>query len=286
MAKMMDIIVGNTCVLIDRHPGNRERRKLYGLAGEYRLPKHGFEYRTPSNFWMQGYPLMSFVLGMARIVCAIVSDTKNGPMMVKAFMDAVPEDDIRRAINTNNFHLAYKNFKAIEPLLMEVTQTGDVYPLHIGTIKQFHYFVQTVREHGLEYWFKEDSLNHWCNLGEGHGFGAYDFLTKNVVAEMMKNPEVIKKPKETKVKKASPVKKTSPIKKDTPVKKKATKATKVAKPVREGLIKRMTKTKTAKRATSRPVAVLLLLGALVSLSGCNDPTKEPLNVPTFQAERK
>lgn len=28
------------------------RRRYYGLAGEYRVPKHGLEYRTLSNFWL------------------------------------------------------------------------------------------------------------------------------------------------------------------------------------------------------------------------------------------
>lgn len=64
---VLDVLVGNTCVLLDRHPLIAERRKVYGRAGEYRLPKHGLEYRTLSNFWLTNYRLMSFVFGMSRL---------------------------------------------------------------------------------------------------------------------------------------------------------------------------------------------------------------------------
>lgn len=64
---VLDVLVGNTCVLLDRHSLIAERRKVYGRAGEYRLPKHGLEYRTLSNFWLTNYRLMSFVFGMSRL---------------------------------------------------------------------------------------------------------------------------------------------------------------------------------------------------------------------------
>lgn len=64
---VLDILVGNTCVMLDRHPLIAERRKVYGRAGEYRLPKYGLEYRTLSNFWLKNYRLMSFVFGMSRL---------------------------------------------------------------------------------------------------------------------------------------------------------------------------------------------------------------------------
>src|SRR3990167_8021782 len=36
--RALDLIVGNTCVLMDRDPANVVRRKVYGRAGEFRLP--------------------------------------------------------------------------------------------------------------------------------------------------------------------------------------------------------------------------------------------------------
>lgn len=44
------------------------RRRFYGLAGEMRLPKHGFEYRTLGNFWL-GHPASAdLVFTMAKVI--------------------------------------------------------------------------------------------------------------------------------------------------------------------------------------------------------------------------
>ena len=53
LVALMDVLVGNTCVMIDRDPEAPERRLNYGRVGEYRLPPHGLEYRTLSNFWLR-----------------------------------------------------------------------------------------------------------------------------------------------------------------------------------------------------------------------------------------
>jgi len=177
---MLDIILGNTCVLIDRDWGNIERRKVYGQAGEYRTPNHGLEYRTLSNFWLTSYPLMSLVTGLAREVVQLVADTKED--YYEAFVSKIRKIDIIEAINNNDFDLAMSNFNKIKDLLMEVTP-NDVtgrYPITSSNIKEFHYFI----EKGIEHWFKEDPLTHWCNLPEGHNGGFYDFLNKQVCTEM------------------------------------------------------------------------------------------------------
>lgn len=44
------------------------RRKYYGLAGEFRLPDHGLEYRTLSNFWLRTPPLFYVTFEIARMV--------------------------------------------------------------------------------------------------------------------------------------------------------------------------------------------------------------------------
>lgn len=112
---ILDIVVGNTCVLLDRDVGNIERRKTYGMAGEFRLPKHGIEYRTLSNFWLRHYTVMSFVMSLARVSVAIA----NSPTVRKQFLDAVDIEQVRKAINNNNFSLALKNFNKIKGLFVE-----------------------------------------------------------------------------------------------------------------------------------------------------------------------
>lgn len=48
----LDAILGVTAVSFFANYDNPIRRQYYGLAGEYRLPPHGLEYRTLSNAWL------------------------------------------------------------------------------------------------------------------------------------------------------------------------------------------------------------------------------------------
>lgn len=49
------------------------RRRYYGLAGEFRLPKHGLEYRTLSNFWLSSAPLFHITFELARVIMRATS---------------------------------------------------------------------------------------------------------------------------------------------------------------------------------------------------------------------
>ncbi len=182
---MLDILVGNTCVLIDRHEGNKERRKCYGRAGEFRTPSHGVEYRTLSNFWLKSYPLMSFVFALARMAMDTIHFSTKKDNFAKEIMDAVDIKDIRKAINNNDFDLALKNFAKIKPIL-EARMSVE-HPLHADNMKEFLYFVGKVNTKGLEYWFKTDPLKYWAGLGEGNtnrGDGWERFLFNTVRKEI------------------------------------------------------------------------------------------------------
>jgi len=52
MVKALDAICAVACVSFFANMDNSRRRTMYGLAGEYRLPPHGMEYRTLSNAWL------------------------------------------------------------------------------------------------------------------------------------------------------------------------------------------------------------------------------------------
>jgi hypothetical protein len=189
MVKMLDIICGNTCVLIDRDEGNKIRRKLYGRAGEYRLPKHGLEYRTLSNFWLEAYPLMSFAFGMARLAVQLMShEPEKVDAYFKAFTEAVDMADIEKAINENDFDLAYSNFKKIEPLLLQVCAVQDHCPINRGNMAQFHYFVNRVKTLGIKHYFPQDPITHWTaqapTLLPSTRIGFHDFMRIVVDAEM------------------------------------------------------------------------------------------------------
>jgi hypothetical protein len=114
--KLMDVVVGNTCVLIDRDKGNITRRKVYGRAGEYRIKPYGLEYRTLSNFWLRSYPLYTFVFGLARYVMSLYLNGKTDEVL-----SLVDYKDIREAINKNDKKLAKANFDKIKGIF----PTGD-----------------------------------------------------------------------------------------------------------------------------------------------------------------
>lgn len=186
---LMDILCGNTCVLIDRDEANKERRKVYGRAGEYRLPDHGLEYRTLSNFWLTAPPLMSFAFGLARQAVELMV-SKNREDYYAAFTDAVKPKNIVAAINNNDFDLAMANFKDIEPLLLEVSSAYQ-HPIHRGHIKEFHYFVDTVKEQGLQHWFKRDPMTLWLE----NRWGFYSFCEGAIKPALRNAQKVVEAPK-------------------------------------------------------------------------------------------
>lgn len=118
LIQVMDIVVGNTCVLIDRDPANARRRKIYGRAGEHRIKPYGVEYRVPSNFWLKHYKLWSMVSGLARnSVCIVENDLED---KLFALFDM---KKVRDAINNNDYDLAMENFLIYKKFLVD----NDIY---------------------------------------------------------------------------------------------------------------------------------------------------------------
>jgi len=183
LVPLLDVIVGNTCVLIDRDAGNVERRKVYGRAGEYRLPKYGIEYRVLSNFWLRSYPMMSLVMGLARFAVNVLNSGKKN---TKAIMSKVNIEDIRKAINENDFELAYKNFSKIKKVITEMVDEEKSFsqynfPLKSSNLKSFEHFIKM----GMDNYFPEkDILGGWINNGNS-GNGWENFL--NNVDNQMKS---------------------------------------------------------------------------------------------------
>lgn len=182
---LMDAIVGNTSVLIDRDPANAIRREVYGRAGEHRLPKYGIEYRTPSNYWLRDYVLMSMVMGLSRFAVNILHSGKKN---YDEFMSVVDTDDIRKAINENDFELAWKNFTKIEPMIMALvdeTQSNSPYPLHKHNIEAFKHFIKM----GIDHWFPlEGTTERWIrNANNGRGYGWENFLSVTVATDLNKS---------------------------------------------------------------------------------------------------
>lgn len=68
IVKALDAILGVACVSLFAKYDDPKRRINYGLAGEYRLPEHGLEYRTLSNAWLCHPIIMNMVFDISRKV--------------------------------------------------------------------------------------------------------------------------------------------------------------------------------------------------------------------------
>ncbi len=181
---MLDILLGNTCVLLDRDVGNIERRKVYGRAGEYRLPRHGLEYRVLSNFWLRSYQLTSFVLAMARFAVSVSWDAEASEEILKL----VDLEQIRYAIDNNDYDVAMKNFKAIKEYVKNIVgyhpndrdyipEMDASWPLEARRMDAFEVFA----DKGMDYWFKDDPYKHWLGHNFHHRHGWESFIDLDVI---------------------------------------------------------------------------------------------------------
>jgi len=66
MVRALDAILGVCCVSLFAKYDNPIRRQFYGLAGEYRTPKHGLEYRALSNAWICHPMISHLIMDLAR----------------------------------------------------------------------------------------------------------------------------------------------------------------------------------------------------------------------------
>jgi len=71
IVKAIDAMLGVASVGIFAEMDDPRRRRWYGLAGEYRLPDHGVEYRVLSNAWLCAPPIALLCLDMIRQAAAI-----------------------------------------------------------------------------------------------------------------------------------------------------------------------------------------------------------------------
>ena len=76
LVRMLDLFLGTTCLILEDSDHHFERRKIYGQLGRYRQPKHGIEYRTPSNFWLMSPNLVELVCEICDFCISFVKENK------------------------------------------------------------------------------------------------------------------------------------------------------------------------------------------------------------------
>ena len=111
MVKLLDIFLGIPSVIIDP---DKERRKLYGRAGAFRLTKYGFEYRTLSSYMMSKDSILNLVCELLMLALEYCGT----PL-------AFDKDQIQHIINESDVEEAKKflnNFEYIKESHLERVQ--------------------------------------------------------------------------------------------------------------------------------------------------------------------
>lgn len=161
---LLDIFVGIPSVLMDRDPAAIERRRTYGLPGEYRLPSHGLEYRVLSNFWLRSPLLAQLVTGLSRLAFGVLYETVqyNNDLEGK-LKEKIDISDVIDAILTNDADAALKIYQdVIRPFVVEYCTEANS-GLTPGLIPQFDQFLTKIGEKGLDYFFPGDPLDVWAD---------------------------------------------------------------------------------------------------------------------------
>lgn len=178
LAPILDVVLGSTSVLIDRDADAAVRRQVYGRAGEFRLPRHGFEYRTLSNFWLRSKELVGLVTGLGKLAIWILDTSVSEEWDAESFLFAHVDPRLaQKAINENSLELAKANFvglqKFIELHVPAVAGEDSNCGLDAKLLPQFRHFIKRIDEKGLEYWFPEDVLTHWAKVNYDCGWESF-----------------------------------------------------------------------------------------------------------------
>lgn len=98
-ARYLDFIVGIPSVGMFAEIDDPMRRQFYGRAGEFRLPKHGIEYRTLSNAWLGHSAISNLIADMARYAVGSIENVD-----IKDF--GTSHEEIRRIIDSSDVKAA------------------------------------------------------------------------------------------------------------------------------------------------------------------------------------
>lgn len=162
---LLDIFVGNTGVLMDRHPLSAERRTNYGKAGEYRLPKYGLEYRVLSNFWLHHPALFGLVIGLSRLATSVLHTSLSSERNYEQeILNQVDLDEVKEAIQGNDLVLAHKNWAKVSAFIRKnVKEYESQFGLTPSMLDRFEFFLKKIEEYGMDYWFPSPPTAAWAN---------------------------------------------------------------------------------------------------------------------------
>lgn len=159
LVSIFEPLVGIASVLLDRSEGQVERRKHYGRAGEYRLPRYGVEYRTPSNFWLKDLQLMQYMFGLGAYAIELLSKSKYGHTGIVELQAGINYSEIQEIIDTSDVEGADDVWtKAVSPLVAR-------YPsryFKLSDVAAISMLSAEIVGDGIDEVFPTDPFTYWC----------------------------------------------------------------------------------------------------------------------------
>lgn len=159
LVKKLDAILGVAGVSLAASLDTPQRRKLYGKAGEFRLPKHGLEYRVLSNFWLCSPVIFQLTFMLARAAAKLAMSP------LSKYWEA-DEDHVRSVINGCDVQGARTIIAHNLPVLQSMVAGMRFWPSSDQTRHKL--FIETML-HGVEHVVKDptDVEGNWCIGGKG-----------------------------------------------------------------------------------------------------------------------
>jgi hypothetical protein len=106
VVKILDATIAVMAVSMFRNLDVPVRRKFYGMAGEYRTPEHGIEYRTLSNAWLCHPVATHVIFDLTRIFAnyatSTIGDSLLGYLDTKSAVEIVNNCDVDGAVKYIN----------------------------------------------------------------------------------------------------------------------------------------------------------------------------------------
>jgi len=138
--KLLDLIVGIPCVILDDSKEAIIRRSEYGKAGCFRPTPYGIEYRTPSCWWIKAPVTVSLILGLARLAWTIAgSDVENNldkrlfelikcsPEDIKGICDESDKKEAIKVWNVLKIYLALLGTPSSNPISIKSFKSGGAF---------------------------------------------------------------------------------------------------------------------------------------------------------------
>ena len=157
--KGLDKVLAVAVVSLLGELDNPIRRKFYGLPGEYRMPKHGFEYRPLSNAWLCHPLAMNMVFDLARSICGLAEeDLLNGWQCT--------EDEMKQIVIENDIVKAREVLDRNKNMFMQIVRVINSYCYTSAPNSEFAF---KVWRNGIDTVVKDpkDIVSNWYLNGTG-----------------------------------------------------------------------------------------------------------------------